>query len=30
VNPIVVRPEGAGCVVVDALIVPRRAGGVKP
>src|SRR5262249_5460986 len=23
VNPIVVRPTGAGCVVVDALIVPR-------
>jgi acetate---CoA ligase (ADP-forming) len=23
VNPIVVRPMGAGCVVVDALIVPR-------
>ena len=24
VNPIVVRPAGEGCVVVDALIVPRR------
>ena len=23
VNPIVVREKGAGCVVVDALIVPR-------
>jgi len=23
VNPIVVRETGAGCVVVDALIVPR-------
>jgi len=26
VNPIVVRETGAGCVVVDALIVPRAAG----
>jgi acyl-CoA synthetase (NDP forming) len=25
VNPIVVRAEGEGCVVVDALVVPRRA-----
>lgn len=25
VNPIVVRAQGEGCVVVDALIVPRRA-----
>lgn len=24
VNPIVVRPAGEGCVVVDALIIPRR------
>jgi hypothetical protein len=24
VNPIVVRPAGEGCVVVDALIVPRH------
>jgi acetyltransferase len=24
VNPIVVRPAGEGCVVVDALVVPRR------
>jgi acyl-CoA synthetase (NDP forming) len=24
VNPIVVRPAGDGCVVVDALVVPRR------
>jgi acetate---CoA ligase (ADP-forming) len=23
-NPIVVRPAGRGCVVVDALIVPAR------
>ncbi|HTY77443.1 MAG TPA: acetate--CoA ligase family protein [Candidatus Bathyarchaeia archaeon] len=27
VNPIVVRERGQGCVVVDALIVPRRAPG---
>jgi hypothetical protein len=26
VNPIVVRERGRGCVVVDALIVPREAG----
>jgi hypothetical protein len=25
-NPIIVLPEGRGCAVVDALIVPRRAG----
>ena len=25
VNPIKVLPRGRGCVVVDALIVPRRA-----
>ena len=24
VNPIVVRPAGKGCIVVDALIIPRR------
>jgi NAD(P)-dependent dehydrogenase (short-subunit alcohol dehydrogenase family) len=27
VNPIVVRERGAGCVVIDTLVVPRRATG---
>ena len=27
VNPIVVRERGAGCVVIDALVGPRRATG---
>jgi hypothetical protein len=31
VNPILVRPSGQGCVVVDALIVPpRHHSGAQP